>query len=102
MSRGPEPEITISRGETILPVAITPRAGRDAVVGWQAGALKVRLKAPPVEGRANAALIGLLAKTLGLKKNQIEIAAGRTGRHKKVRLQGLTRDELLSRLPPLD
>jgi len=100
MSR--EPEITTSRGETILPVSVTPRAGRDQVVGWQAGALKVRLKAPPVEGRANAALIKFLAKTLGLKQNQIEIAAGQTGRHKRIRLQGLTRDELLARLPPVD
>ncbi|MBU0513290.1 MAG: YggU family protein [Proteobacteria bacterium] len=102
MSRGPEPELTATRGETILPVAVTPRANRDAVIGWQGGALKVLLKAPPVEGKANAALIKFLAKTLGVKRNQIEIAAGRTSRHKKIRLKGLTEDEILSRLPPAD
>lgn len=87
----------------VLAVAVTPRAKRNAIAGWRAdGRLKISLTAPPVEGRANTALIKFLAKTLGLKKNQVEIVAGQTSRQKSIRLEGLGRDELLSRLPPVE
>jgi uncharacterized protein (TIGR00251 family) len=85
----------------VLTVSVKPRAGRNAVTGWLAdGRLKVSLTAPPVSGKANAELIRFLAGALGLKKNQVRIASGQTSRRKTIRLTGLSREELLSRLPP--
>ena len=76
-----------------LAVRVSPRASRDAVEGVMADAdgkplLKIRLTAPPVDGEANAALIGFLAKALGLKKAQIDIRSGETGRVKILHLSG--------------
>lgn len=77
-----------------LAVRLTPRGGRDAIDGWASGPdgrpyLKVRVSAPPVEGEANAALTVLLAKTLGVSKSSVRIAAGQTGRLKSVEIEGL-------------
>ncbi len=76
-----------------LAVRLTPRASRDGVDGIATDAegrpiLKLRLKAPPVEGAANAALIAWLAKTLGLRKADIAIRSGETGRTKILHLSG--------------
>jgi uncharacterized protein YggU (UPF0235/DUF167 family) len=77
-----------------LAVRLTPRGGRDAIDGWASGPdgrpyLKARVSAPPVEGEANAALTVLLAKTLGLSKSSVRIAAGQTGRLKSVEVEGM-------------
>jgi len=76
-----------------LAVRVSPRASRDAVEGVAVDAdgkplLKIRLTAPPVDGEANAALTAFLAKTLGIKKAQIEIRSGETGRTKILHLSG--------------
>ncbi len=63
-----------------------PRAGRDQVVGWQEGCLKVKLKAPPVDGEANAALVGFLARILGLAKSRVVLLRGDTARRKLVEI----------------
>jgi len=76
------------RGDGIsFAVRLTPRGGRDAVEGWAAdpdgrGHLKARVASPPRDGKANAALIALLAKTLGVPRTTIRIAAGETARTK--------------------
>jgi len=80
-------------------VRVTPRAGRDEIVGWERGILKVRLKAPPVEGAANEALIAFLAGVLNQPKRQITLVSGQTGRQKVVAVAGLSREALLRRLP---
>lgn len=82
-----------------IAVRLTPRGGRDAIDGWATGAdgrphLKARVAAPPVEGEANAALIVLLAKALGISKSRVSIAAGQTGRLKSVEIEGLVTDEI--------
>jgi uncharacterized protein (TIGR00251 family) len=82
-----------------IAVHVTPRAGRDEVVGWQEAELRVRLKAPPVEGQANEALRRFLAKRLGVQVAAIEIVGGATARHKRVRIEGLMMDEIRTRLP---
>ncbi len=81
-----------------IAVRVTPRAGRDEVVGWQESEMRVRLRAPPLEGRANEALRHLLAKRLGVPVASIEIVGGATARHKRVRIEGLTADEVRVRL----
>jgi uncharacterized protein (TIGR00251 family) len=69
-----------------LRVRVQPRASRDRIVGVHDGALKVALTAPPVEGAANAALVKLLAKSLGIAKGDVELVRGDTSRDKVLRL----------------
>lgn len=76
-----------------LAVRVTPRASRAAIAGEENGRLKVRLNAPPVEGRANDELLKLLARALGLKKSQLRLAAGLKSRDKTVLLTGIGEDE---------
>lgn len=79
-------------------VRVQPRASRDEVVGVQESHLRVRLTAPPVEGQANAALVDLLAKRLGVRRSAVSIVSGETGRLKWVEVAGLTPAELVRRL----
>ena len=83
---------------TIVDVKVVPRAAKDEIVGWLDGALKVRVQAPPQDGRANRAVEGLLAEALGLKKNAVTVAAGLSSARKRVEVVGLARDEILRRL----
>jgi uncharacterized protein len=83
---------------TVIAVKVVPRAAKDEIVGWLEGALKVRVRAPPQDGRANRALEALLAEALRLKKNAVTVAAGQSSAHKRVAIAGLTRDEIVRRL----
>jgi uncharacterized protein (TIGR00251 family) len=83
---------------TVIAVKVVPRAAKDEIVGWLEGALKVRVQAPPENGRANRALESLLAEALRLKKNAVTVAAGRSSARKRVAIDGLTREEIVSRL----
>jgi uncharacterized protein len=65
-----------------LTVHVQPGAKRTACAGIHGDALKIRLAAPPVDGKANQALIIWLAKTLGCPQNRIEVIRGQTSRHK--------------------
>ncbi|HKD92095.1 MAG TPA: DUF167 domain-containing protein [Terriglobales bacterium] len=81
-----------------LQLRVRPQAKRPGIMGESEGALKVAVTAPPVEGKANAACIDLLAKLLKLPKSSFSIAAGQTSRNKVVRISGITADELCARL----
>ena len=83
---------------TELAVKVVPRSAKDEIVGWLGGALKVRVMAPPQDGRANRALEQLLATALGLKKNAVTVAAGSSSARKRVAIAGLERAEVLRRL----
>ncbi len=68
-----------------LAIRVTPRASRDEIAEVMPdGSIRVRLTAPPVEGKANKALIKFLAKVLGVAPSRLEIIAGETGRDKLV------------------
>ena len=67
-------------------------------MGWQEGELRVRLRAPPVEGQANESLRRFLAKRLGVPASAVEIVGGATARHERVRVEGLMPDEVRARL----
>lgn len=82
----------------VLHVHVQPGAGRSAVVGRHGNALKVRVAAPPVEGRANEATLALLAEALGLAPGEVELVGGATSRAKRVRLGGLDGGEAEKRL----
>ena len=79
-------------------VYVTPRAGRSEVAGERDGAVWVRLAAPPVEGKANAALIALVAERLGVPKGAVEIVAGASSRAKRLRVAGVPADRARQRL----
>jgi len=79
-------------------VKVAPRAARNEVAGVEAGALKVRLTAPPVEGAANRALVKLLAKSLGVAKGKVAVVSGRRSRSKRVEVRGMGPGELRERL----
>jgi uncharacterized protein (TIGR00251 family) len=83
-------KITGAEDGATFAVRVVPRASKDEIVGIHGDALKVRLTAPPVEGRANEALIAFLAKRLGVRKSQVEIVAGATSRRKMIRVIGLS------------
>ena len=83
---------------TVIAVKVVPRAAKDEIVGWLEGALKVRVQAPPEDGRANLALETLLAEALRLKKNAVTVVGGRSSARKRVAIAGLTRDEIVRRL----
>jgi hypothetical protein len=85
-------------GAVFLVVRVTPRAGRDEIAGWQGDELRVRLRAPPVEGRANDALLRLLAARLGIPVSGIELVSGAAARVKRLRVDGLSDEELRRRL----
>jgi uncharacterized protein len=74
-------------------VRVVPRASRCEVAGIQGEALKIRLKAPPVEGKANEECIRFLADLLGVKKAQVRIFAGHTARTKTVAIAGIKTEE---------
>jgi uncharacterized protein len=82
----------------LLPVRAQPGARKSGVLGEQAGALKVAVTAPPEDGRANKALVEVLAEALGLRRSQVELAAGATGRDKRFLLRGMPKAELEDRL----
>lgn len=89
-----ELRIRRAEGAVELEVRVAPRASRDAVLGVHGGALKVALTAPPVEGKANAALERLLAKALGLPARSVAVVRGSRGRAKTVRIEGVSPEAL--------
>jgi uncharacterized protein len=81
----------------VFKIKVVPRSSRSEVVGIQGDALKLRLKAPPVEGKANEECIRLLVEILGVRKTQVTIIAGHTARTKTVAVEGI-RSEALAAL----
>jgi uncharacterized protein (TIGR00251 family) len=73
----------------LLPVAVVPNAPRSEIVGWLGDALKVKVHAPPLEGRANEALCKFLAGKLDLPRRAVTVARGETSRRKLIQITGL-------------
>ena len=76
----------VAPAQCVLTLAVTPNARRTEVVGWHDDALRVKLAAPPVDGKANAALIAWLAQELGLAKRDLRVRRGAAARHKQVEI----------------
>jgi uncharacterized protein len=83
---------------TILPVRAQPGAKRNEIRGEQDGMLKVCVAQSPEKGKANKAVIELMAKSLGLKKSQIELLSGATSHQKRFLIRGITPEELGQKL----
>jgi len=82
----------------VLAIKAIPNAPRSEVVGWLGDALKVKVHAPPVEGKANEELCSFLAEKLELPKRAVSVLRGDTSRQKSVRIDGLDFAEVTRRL----
>jgi uncharacterized protein (TIGR00251 family) len=81
-----------------LRLKVTPSASRDAVVGWQGDVLRVHVRAPAQRGKANDAVLRLLADALGVERRRLRIVRGETSRQKVVSVDGLDEAEIRARL----
>ena len=84
----------------LLSVRIQPRASVDEIGEPHGNELRVKVKAPPVDGAANEAVLRILAEKLDCPRGQVELARGHTSRHKVIRLRGLSVEKVIARLGP--
>jgi uncharacterized protein len=89
-------ELQKLEGGVIFPVRVQPRASKDEIAGLMGGALKVRLRAPALEGRANDALCEYLAELLKTPKAAVRILSGHHSRRKSVEVRGVTELQVLA------
>lgn len=82
----------------MLAVKVQPRASRNEISGLHGAELKIAVTAPPVDSAANAAVVALLAETLGLSRRAVTLVRGETSRHKVVRLDGISAAEAAAKL----
>ena len=87
-----------TRGTVTVSVRVQPRASKDEIAGAMDGALKIRLRAPALENRANEALIEFLADLLKTSKSAVRIQSGAQSRIKRVEIRGITRQQILNLL----
>ena len=73
-----------------ISIRLQPRARRDEVVGERAGAVVIRVTAPPVDGKANAALCAFIARAAGVPPSRVSVVRGQTSRDKIVRVEDVS------------
>ena len=83
----------------VFTIMVLPRSSKCEIVGIQDDALKLKIAAPPVEGRANEECIRFLAERLGIKKARITMIGGHKGRRKTISIAGLNSHDLLAIIP---
>src|SRR5260370_6939062 len=91
-------EVQEREGTVIFSVRVQPRASKDEIAGEMGGALKVRLRAPAVEDRANEALVEFLAQLLNTPRSAVRIQGGERSRTKRLGIRSDTRQEIVSLL----
>ena len=87
-----------SKGGVVFEVLLQPRSSRNEIAGVHGSCLKVRVIAPPVEGKANQACIDCIAHALGLKRSEVEILSGHTARRKRFLARCITIEKFENRL----
>ncbi|MBI4997692.1 MAG: YggU family protein [Rhodocyclales bacterium] len=92
------PWLRLSGDDVVLSLHIQPGAKKTEVAGLHGEALKIRLHAPPVDGKANDALIAFLAERLGVPKARVVLEAGQTSRSKRVRVVGVAAEAVFAAL----
>lgn len=81
-----------------LSVKVVPGASKSEVSGWLGDSLKIRVAAQPEKGKANAAVVLILATSLGLPEKSVSVVSGKTAQHKVVEIQGLSSEQIRHRL----
>jgi uncharacterized protein (TIGR00251 family) len=85
--------ITETKDGVVLNIHASPRASRNEIQGEHGNALKIRLKAPPVDGKANETLIEFLAELLGVPRRHVTLISGQTSRQKRVAVRDMTKKQ---------
>jgi len=87
----------------VFKIKVQPASGKNEIVGVQGGALKIKIGAPPLKGKANKALVDFLRRKLGVKNSEVEIISGHTTRLKRIKVkgEGTKTKEKISRLTTL-
>lgn len=85
-------------GMATIEVRLRPRGHRDELMGVEGGVLRARVTAPPVDGKANAALRKLIAKRVGVAPSRVSVVRGEKSRDKVVRVEGIDEAALLDAL----
>ena len=81
-------------GNVVFLVQVLPRSSQSRLVGFQGDFLKIKITAPPVDGRANEECIRFLADVLGVKKDRVQITGGLKAKRKTITVQGLTKKDV--------
>ena len=89
-----------SSEETTIRVRVQPKASGNQILGFREDVLRLRVTAPPEDGRANAAVVRLLAQTLGISHSRLEVVWGHSSRDKLIRVSSLNALEVRQRLDP--
>ena len=84
----------MSNIRTTLTIQVHPNAKRNEVLGFEDGILRLKIAAPPIEGKANKELVSFLGKTLGIRKSGVTIDRGQTSKVKIVTIEGLDRNQI--------
>ena len=74
-------------------IRVIPKSSRNEIIKEEGGLYKVKVTSPPVDGKANKAVISLLSKKIRVSKGNIEIISGEKSRDKKIRIHGISEDE---------
>lgn len=83
-------------GYLLVHIQVQPRASKNEIIGIHGDSLKVRLTSPPVEGAANSLLMEFIAKKLGIPRSRVEIVSGERSRHKTLRIEGVSKAEVVN------
>ena len=86
----------MAEDQAVIRVRVLPKSSRNQIVGYEEDVLKVKLTSPPIEGKANKALIEYIATKLGIAKVRVEITSGSRSRLKTVRIRGLSPKQVSS------
>jgi len=82
----------LSKNYINIQVQIQPKSSKDQIIGIHNGRLKIKISAPPVDGKANQALIEFMSKVLGVSKSKVEIVKGHTSKLKTLKIIGITQE----------
>jgi uncharacterized protein YggU (UPF0235/DUF167 family) len=92
-------ELQMARADVAhIDVRLTPRAFRDELGSWHDGVLAARVRAAPVDGKANQALCALIAAAAGVQVRQVTVVSGASARRKRLRLEGISAEEAKRKL----
>ena len=94
-------DVSVHDRGSVLPVRAQPGAKKNLLLGERAGALRVAVSAAPERGKANEAIVALLAETLCCKRSQIGLLSGESSRAKRFLIEGISALELQAKLAAL-
>lgn len=84
--------------QTKLSVKVIPSSSKDCIAGWLGDSLKIKVQASPEKGKANRAVIKVLAKAFGINSKSISIVSGETSTNKVLVINGLSKEDIIQRL----